>query len=111
MNIAEEYECKSKNEGVEFDYFYRLIKSNYMGTVVYGIEIERKDYVGMKNINIERDRVDMISYKKYKAKQILMKLYQNKLSPIHLVDIIGCYADEFAYEADIQFEEYNEKIN
>lgn len=98
MNIAEEYEAKSSDEGVEFDYFYRLIKSNYNGMPVYGIEIERKDYIGMKNINIERDKVDMISYKKNKAKEILMTLYRNNLSPIHLVDIIGCYADEFAYE-------------
>lgn len=98
MNIAEEYESKSKNDEVEFDYFYRLIKSDYKGIPVYGIEIERKDYVGMRTINIERDKVDMISYKKNKAKSILMKLYRNKLSPIHLVDIIGYYADEFAYE-------------
>ena len=100
MNIAEEYEFKSKQEDIEFNYFYRLIKSDYRGTPVYGIEIERKDYVGMKNINIERDKVDMISYKKHKAKEILMKLYKNNLSPIHLVDIIGYYADKFAYEAD-----------
>lgn len=109
MNIAEEYESKSRDEGIEFDYFYRLIKSNYKGMPVYGIEIERKDYIGMKNINIERDKVDMISYQKHKAKEILMKLYRNKLSPIHLIDIIGCYADEFAYEAD--YEEYAKKIN
>lgn len=101
MNIAEEYECKSKDEGIEFNYFYRLIKSSYRGVPVYGIEIERKDYIGMRNVNIERDKVDMISYNKNKAEQILIKLYKNKLSPIHLVDIIGSYADEFSYKADI----------
>ena len=101
MNIAEEYECKSKDEGIEFNYFYRLIKSSYRGVPVYGIEIERKDYIGMRNVNIERDKVDMISYNKNKAEQILIKLYKNKLSPIHLVDIIGSYAHEFSYKADI----------
>ena len=101
MNIAEEYECKSKDEGIEFNYFYRLIKSSYRGVPVYGIEIERKDYIGMRNVNIEREKVDMISYNKNKAEQILIKLYKNKLSPIHLVDIIGSYADEFSYKADI----------
>ena len=101
MNIAEEYECKSKDEGIEFNYFYILIKSSYRGVPVYGIEIERKDYIGMRNVNIERDKVDMISYKKNKAEQILINLYKNKLSPIHLVDIIGSYADEFSYKADI----------
>ncbi len=101
MNIAEEYECKSSYEDIEFNYCYRLIKSSYRGEPVYGIEIERKDYIGMKNVNIERDKVDMISYKKNKAEQILIKLYKNKLSPIHLVDIIGSYADEFSYKADL----------
>lgn len=100
MNIANEYVCNIKDEDVEFNYSYRLIKSDYRGMPVYGIEIERKDYIGIKNINIERDCVDLISYEKDKAEDILKRLYKNKLSPIHLVDIIGCYADEFSYEAD-----------
>ena len=99
MNIVEEYQCKNGAEGIEFDYFYRLIKSDYKGMTVYGIEIERKDYVGVKNINIERDKISMVSYKKYKVIKILEKLYRNKLSPIHLIDVIGCYADEFSYKA------------
>lgn len=100
MNIAEEYICKSEEDGIEFNYCYRLTKSTYRGMPVYGIEIERKDYIGIKNVNMERDRIDMISYEKKKAQDILMSLYRNKLSPIHLVDIIGYYADEFAYESD-----------
>ncbi|WP_294403425.1 DUF6514 family protein [uncultured Clostridium sp.] len=109
MNIAEEYECKSKEDDVEFSYFYRLIKSDYRGTPVYGIEIERKDYIGMKNTNIERDKIDMISYQKPEAERLLMKLYKNNLSPIHLVDIMGYYADKFSYEADSK--KSTQKIN
>ncbi|POO86950.1 DUF6514 family protein [Clostridium sp. 3-3] len=109
MNIADEYVCNRKDDNMEFNYSYRLIKSDYRGTPVYGIEIERKDYIGIKNINIERDKVTMISFEKDKAEDILKKLYQNQLSPIHLVDIIGCYADEFSYEAD--YRNYSEKIN
>lgn len=100
MNIANEYVCNRKDEDMEFNYSYRLIKSNYRGMPVYGIEIERKDYIGEKNINIERDCVDLISYEKDKVEDILKKLYKNKLSPIHLVDIIGGDADEFSYKAD-----------
>lgn len=100
MNIAEEYMCKSDGQEVEFNYCYRLTKSTYKGIPVYGIEIERKDYIGIKNVNIERDRVEMISYEKHKAKDILISLYKNKLSPIHLVDVVGSYADKFSYEAD-----------
>ena len=109
MNIAEEYICKSEDDGIEFNYCYRLTKSIYRGIPVYGIEIERKDYIGIKNINLERDRIDMISYEKHKVKDILMNLYKNKLSPIHLVDIIGYYADEFAYKSDSY--KYNGIIN
>ena len=101
MNIAEEYMCKRDGEDkVEFNYCYRLTKSTYKGVPVYGIEIERKDYVGIKNVNIERDSIDMISYEEHKAKDILKILYRNKLSPIHLVDVVGVYADKFSYEAD-----------
>ena len=109
MNIAEEYICKSEDDGIEFNYCYRLTRSTYRGIPVYGIEIERKDYIGIKNINLERDRIDMISYEKHKVKDILMNLYKNKLSPIHLVDIIGYYADEFAYKSDSY--KYNGIIN
>ena len=62
MNIADEYVCNRKEDNMEFNYSYRLIKSDYRGTPVYGIEIERKDYIGIKNINIERDKVTMISF-------------------------------------------------
>ena len=54
----------------------------------------------MKNTNIERDKIDMISYKRPEAERLLMKLYKNNLSPIHLVEIMGYYADKFSYEAD-----------
>lgn len=100
MNIAEEYVCKSDSDQGEFNYCYRLTKSTYKGVPVYGIEIERKDYIGVKNINIERDSIDMISYEEHRAKDILKILYRNKLSPIHLVDVVGVYADKFSYEAD-----------
>ncbi len=69
MNIADEYVCNRKEDNMEFNYSYRLIKSDYRGTPVYGIEIERKDYIGIKNINIERDKVTMISFEKDKSRR------------------------------------------
>lgn len=107
MNITQEYICKGNCEKVEFNYSYRLTESTYNGVPVYGIEIERRDYIGIKNINIERDSIDMISFKEKEANDILINLYKNNLSPIHLVDIIGYYADKFSYEADKR----NEIIN
>ncbi|MDR3593322.1 DUF6514 family protein [Clostridium sp.] len=101
MNLVEEYTAVNSDADIEFRYAYRLIKKEFNGITAYGIEIERKDYVGLKNVNLERDKIDIISIHRHKVKQLLMKLYNSQVSPIHLIDIIGSYADEHAYEFDI----------
>lgn len=100
MNLVEEYTSINRENDVEFRYAYRLIKKDYKGIIAYGIEIERKDYVGLKNINLEREKIEVISPHRYKVKQLLRNLYNNQVSPYHLIDIIGSYADEYAYEFD-----------
>ncbi|MFL0164027.1 DUF6514 family protein [Candidatus Clostridium helianthi] len=101
MNLVEEYTSINSDADVEYRYAYRLIKKNYKGITAYGIEIERKDYIGLKNVNLEREKIDIISIHRYKVKQLLMKLFNNQVSPLHLIDIIGTYVDEHAYEFDI----------
>lgn len=101
MNLVEEYICINKDTDIEFRYTYRLIKKDYNGIDAYGIEIERKDYIGLKNVNLERERIDMVSAHKHKVKQILIKLYNNQVSPIHLLDVVGEYADQHVYEFDV----------
>ncbi len=105
MNLVEEYTSINRDDDVEFRYAYRLIKKDYKGIIAYGIEIERKDYVGLKNINLERTNIDIISPHRYKVKQLLIKLYNNQVSPLHLIDIIGSYADKHAYEFDVGTQE------
>lgn len=105
MNLVEEYTCANKDTEVEFKYAYRLIKKAFKGIIAYGIEIERKDYVGLENVNLERDKIEIISAHRHKVKQLLMKLYTNQVSPLHLIDIVGSYADEQAYEFDNAIEE------
>jgi hypothetical protein len=105
MNLVEEYTSINRDDDVEFRYAYRLIKKDYRGLIAYGIEIERKDYVGLKNINVEREKIEMISPHRHKVKQLLRKLYNNQVSPFHLMDIIGNYADEYAYEFDAGIQE------
>lgn len=107
MNLVEEYLAINCDGDVEFRYVYRLIKKVYKGITAYGIEIERKDYIGLKNVNLEREKIDMISIHRYKVKKILMNLYGNQVSPIHLIEIAGAYADENAYEFDVG---ENEKV-
>jgi hypothetical protein len=106
MNLVEEYTSINRDDDdVEFRYAYRLIKKEYRGITAYGIEIERKDYVGLKNVNLEREKIDIISPHRYKVKQLIMKLYNNQVSPLHLIDIIGGYVDEHAYEFDAEIQE------
>lgn len=100
MNLLEEYNCVNKIDGVEFRYSYKLIKNNYKGINGYGIQIERKDYSNLKVIGSEKDSIELISTQRHKVKELLMKLYTNVVSPIHLVDIIGNYVDEHVYEFD-----------
>ena len=105
MNLVEEYTSINRDNDVEFRYAYRLIKKDYKGITAYGIEIERKDYVGLKNINLEREKIEMISPHKYKVKQLLKTLYNNQVSPLQLIDVIGSYADKHAYEFDSGIQE------
>jgi hypothetical protein len=101
MNLVEEYTAINSDSGVEFRYAYRLTEKEYKGIKAYGIEIERKDYLDLKNVNLERESVDLISIHRHKVKQLLMKLYNNQVSPIHLIEIIGKYVDDHVYEFDI----------
>ena len=101
MNVVEEYICINNDTNIEYRYAYRLIIREYNGITAYGIEVERKDYVNLKNINLEREKIELISAQKHKVKQLLMKLYNNQVSPIHLIDVIGSYVDEYIYEFNI----------
>lgn len=105
MNLVDEYISIHKGEDVEYRYIYRLTKKDFRGITAYGIEIERKDYVGLTNVNLERDRIEVISSHIHKVKQLLVKLYTNQVSPYHLVDLVGSYVDEYAYEFDSEMEE------
>ena len=101
MRILEEYTTIIENKEVEFRYFYRVITSKYNGIDVYGVQIERKDYKGLVEIGNEKDTIEFVSTQRYKAKQIVMNLCKNQVSPIHLIDILGEFVDEHVYEFDI----------
>ncbi len=85
------------DNSINYKYIYRLTKTDFENRNVYGIEIERDDYKNSKNINIEREQVEIISTQKYKVEKLLKKLFENKVSPIQLIDVIGYYVDECIY--------------
>lgn len=78
-------------------YSYRLVKDkisiHFRGSneevQAYGIEVERQDIVNGEIINIQRDCVASISPYRHKVHNLMKILYENTVSPIHLLDIIG----------------------
>lgn len=75
------------------DIFIESLKTALEIDKHFGIEIERQDFEEGEVINLERDIVDIVASNQRKAEDILMLLFNNLVSPIHLVDIVGEYAD------------------
>ncbi|MGM9974222.1 MAG: DUF6514 family protein [Clostridiaceae bacterium] len=81
-------------------YSYRIIKSQFIssqGDMVqaYGIEAERTDSVDKEVIEIERAGIEYISPDLHKVSNLLLKLHDNNVSPIHLTDVLGEYVDDY----------------
>lgn len=95
-------------EKIKYNYFYRLLKGkvsiSYETDTIevqsYGIEIERHDVLNGELINIERDFVKNISPDRDKVHNLLRLLYDHAVSPIHLIDVIGNYIDEYIIDFD-----------
>jgi hypothetical protein len=95
-------------ENIKHVYLYRLLKNKVHITYgkdtievqSYGIEIERQDVIDGKLINLERDSVKSISPERYKVHNLLKLLYDNIVSPIHLIDVLGDYIDEYIIDFD-----------
>jgi hypothetical protein len=89
-------------------YYFKITKSNIKmdGTFLpyelqtYGIEIERHDMVDDKLIGIEKKCIKSISPHRYKVDKLLKILYNNTVSPIHLIDIAKEYVDSFDFDYD-----------
>lgn len=84
-------------EDVKHEYFYRMFKNEFsvdregrkVGIQSYGIEVERQDIKEGQIVNIEREYVKNISPQRHKVHNMMKMLYDNLVSPIHLVDILG----------------------
>ena len=98
MDIIEEY--TSVDTENNFEYKYRLTKSVYKGIIGYGIEVQSQSSNNTNNMFYEKDSVNLISINRHNVKSLLTKLYQNRVSPVHLIDIIGEYVDNHVYEFD-----------
>ncbi|MEY7999197.1 DUF6514 family protein [Clostridium sp. Mt-5] len=112
--IVENFSFSEIVEKMKYVYFYRLLKEKmaitYENEIIevqsYGIEVERQDISEGKLVNVQRDCVRSISPERYKVHNLLKLLYDNKVSPIHLVDVIGDYVDEYILDFDKQTNNY-----
>ena len=84
----------------QINYSYRLIESDFHRGQAYGIEVERQDVIDGNLVNVERDSVKLISPNREKVEFLLDLLKKNNVSPIHLIDIIGEYVDEYVGDFD-----------
>lgn len=108
MVIIENLYKEITDGDVNYNYAYRLVKNN-MSVVMYGklteiqaygIEIERQDITNGTVVRIQRDCAKHISPQRYKVKNLLKILYDNTVSPIHMIDILGEYIDEYTSDFD-----------
>ncbi|ATD54057.1 DUF6514 family protein [Clostridium chauvoei] len=100
MNIVDSLLSVRTEDNREHKYFYRLFSSSFRGNQAFGIEVERQVVEDGQVINIERDDISLISNDKQKVSKLLDLLYKNQVSPIHLVDVLGEYVDEYVYDFD-----------
>ena len=82
----------------EVKYIYRMTENNIRNKQAFGIEIERQDFNDGEVITLERDSVSLVADEEKKANDLLLLLFNNLVSPIHLVDIVGEYSDLCAAE-------------
>ncbi len=108
MMIVENMIRNEVCEDMKRNYFYRLTRNTVSLTLggdemkvqSYGIEIERQDVVNGSIVNIERDCVESISPHRHKVHNLLKLLYDRGVSPIHLIDVLGEYIDEYIVDFD-----------
>lgn len=107
MYIVDTLSNSTDDNGVERRYEYRVTKSSFIpddlkiGEVqCYGMEIERKDLVSGKVVNIEREFVKNISTYRHKVQALSKLMCDNLVSPINFIEIAGNYIDDCINDFD-----------
>ncbi len=102
MYIVDTLSKSLKDNGLERRYEYRVIKSSLKcedygvdEIQTYGIEVERKDLQAGKVFNLERDIIKNVSPQIHKVQALAKLLYDNSVSPINFVEILGEYVDQY----------------
>ncbi|VYU59585.1 hypothetical protein [Clostridium tertium] len=98
MKVVNSLYTSLKNEDKEIKYLYRLTEESYRDGQAFGIEVERQDIVDGNVITIERDYIGKISTIEDKVRELLSLIHNYQVSPVHLVDILGEYVDNYVMD-------------
>ena len=101
MYIVESLHSDMKVDDKECKYSFRMFKENFLDGQAFGIEVERQDFMEGNVVKIERDFISKISNNEEKVKDLLKLLCNYQVSPIHLVDILGEYVDNYVSDFNI----------
>lgn len=101
MNIVDSLYINNNNDSKEVRYSFRMIREKFNAGQAFGIEVERQDLIQGSVIKIERDLIRGISNKEEKVKELLNLVHKYQVSPIHLVDILGEYVDNYVSDFNI----------
>jgi hypothetical protein len=119
MEVIESLSKIEVIEGMKYKYFYRLIKSSFSTTLhdkkvnvdCFGIEVERHDIINNCIAKIERESIERISPYRYKVHNLLKFINDNAVSPIHLIDVLGEYVDEYILDFNDSIENLDEQLS
>ena len=89
-----------EEENIKYEYSYRIIETKFNKLTLFGIEVERVDYINGKMVNIEREVIEKISDELGKVEALHKLVLDNLVSPIHLIDVLGQYADKYIEEIE-----------
>ncbi|GIM28375.1 hypothetical protein CPJCM30710_10410 [Clostridium polyendosporum] len=109
MKIVEILTRNEIQNEVNYMYFYKLVRNELRLSIgedkvkvqTYGIEVERYDISNGNLINTEIEAIASISPQRHKVHNLLKMVYDNGVSPIHLIDILGEYVDTYVTDFEI----------
>lgn len=113
MNIVDTLSRKVTADGIEYRYEYNITKTKVLlsdyglnkEVQSYGIEVERRDVSDGKVINIEREIVKNISPQRHKVQALAKLLFDNVVSPVNFIEVIGENIDDYIIDYDEVFKD------
>lgn len=97
-----------ESERKEVLYHYVLLESEKIIAGIkmqcFGLKIIKEDICKNVCFYTESDEFEYITTYRYKAVKLLKKLYENCVSPLHLIDVIEPYLEEWINDFDLGLE-------